>query len=348
MNASKDNTYAHRLDRYHTYVSAASLSGVALLGLVACVAAGALENAPAILLPWFFFTVCLGAIPIALCRFSSQNSADRIRILVDDGTVKLDDSLRPQHFSFSPSTHFHTQLCLVSVLIPAFILVNGIWISLIDPSHSLVKNTIVGAFVCPILALILVSFRSFFRQRPKSNPASKNSPLDSVPNPSPSPAQTPFQTCAHLLKIFASCAERAKIIGLALLGQVTCVAAGALTNAPAVNHSAFFTAVLSSACVLGIYRLSCEQATRRIEREINDGTIQLSDLPRLAHVVPILILDVNVFYRCMTVPPLLLLTGICTSLFQLSTPVTYAFVVVFLGSWFLDFFKALWKLSQYR
>ena len=99
--------------------------------------------------------------------------------------------------------------------------------------------------------------------------------------------------------------------------------------------------------MLGLYRLSCEQASERIERDIDAGAVQLPDSPFIDHVAPVVVLDVNVFFRCMTIPSLIFFTAICGPLFDIPSPATSTFVVVFLGYWLLDYFRALRKISRY-
>ena len=243
MTISQDTTYGERLDHYQQCVSMANVGGVALLGLIACVTAGALESAPAIFLPCFFFAVCLGAVAIGFCRFYSENCADRIRVKVGEGTVQLDESIRADDSLYSPCILFNFQLCLLSVLMPAFVLVFGTWSSLATPTDTQARALIVGAFVCPVLTVLMGFLYWPGRVRSALNGESKTNVNSRQPETSSQPAQIPDLTYARLLRIYGNCAERAKIIGLAHLGQVACVAAGAFSNVSAFISAAFFTAV---------------------------------------------------------------------------------------------------------
>ena len=325
----------------------ANVGGVALLGLVACVAAGALESAPAIFLPWFFVAVCLGAVAIGLCRFFSENCADRICVKVGERTVQLHEPLRADDSRYSPGTIFNVQLCLLSVLMPTFVLVFGIWTSIATPTDAQARALIAGAFVCPVLTVLMGFLRWSGRRRSTLNGESRTKVQSRQPETSARSAQIQDLTYARLLRIYGNCAERAKVIGLAHLGQVACIAAGAFSSVSAFISAAFFTAVILSTAVLGLYRLSCEQASKRIERDIDAGAIQLPDSPFIDHVAPVIVLDVNVFLRCMTVPSLIFFVAICGPLFDIPTRATSTLVVVFLGYWLFDYFMALRKISRY-
>lgn len=343
---SQDKTYRELLDYYQQWVSIANVGGVGLLGLVACVAAGALESSPEMFLQWFFFAVCLCGVAITFCRLNSENHAVHIRTKIGKGTVQLDDKPGAEDASLSRSTYVNMSVCLLSVMIPGFVLLFGIWNSLGNLSDWKIRVLIAGAFVCPILVLLMGLLTWYLLKHSRLNSESNKAAESKEPGNSSESDQIVGVTYDSLLRIYGVCADRAKVIGLVHLGQVTCVAAGALSNSPAVHSAAFFTAIVFSAGMLGMYRVSCEQALQRIERDIEAGAIRPADDPRLEDALPVVGLDVNVFVWCATVPSSIFLIAVCAPLFNISTNMTMIFIVVLFGFWFFDDSKAFFRILR--
>ena len=298
-------------------------------------------------LQWFFFAVCLGGVVITFCRIDSENHAVRIRAELGKGTVQLDDKPVAEDASLSRSTYVNMPACLLSVMIPGFVLLFGIWNSFGNPPDWKVRIFLAGAFVCPILALLMGCLAVYRLKHSRLNSESNKDAESQEPGNSSESDQISGVTYDSLLRTYGACADRVKVIGLVHLGQVTCVAAGAFSNSPAVHSAAFFTAVVFSTGMLGMYRVSCEQALQRIERDVEAGAIQPADDSRFEYALPVVGLDVNVFVWCATVPSSIFLIAVCAPLFNMSTNMTTIFIVVLFGLWFFDDSKAFFRTLRF-
>lgn len=332
--APPDRTYAHRLASYDFCVFASNIGGAGLLGLIACVAAGAIDSESSVLRSCFFLFICVGAIVIGGCRFHCENKANEIKIRIDRTQVGKDDPLSDADKDFTPSVFSYLVVFCAAAGIPAAVLILGVWapiVKTVDPASAFLYASIV-VILGPVVGV--VSWK-FIRVQKDQDMSSQNTD-----------DQAQY---VLLLRIYEEIAKRAKVYGLALLGHIACIAAGVFAGVSDFYKAALFTAIVFSGHNFGFHRLLCERAALQIRRDIEDGAVHPSSKPRFVHAISLLMFDQDIFFYSTVAPPLILLAGVFTSLFFAPfRPITAYFSVFWVGATIFGCFNSWWKFRQFN
>lgn len=333
-----DSTYAHRLSSIAFCVFASNLSGAGLLGLVACVAAGALDSIPDWLRSCFFIAVCLGTAAIGWCRFSIEHQGRAVQREIALGRVKHSDSLAANDVRLSPSLLVNLKLCLAAVALPATGLLLGIWVPQIAAADMSVLLLDIIALAIPcLLALFLprlVSWTYSVGSR-KADPAS---------------GETANRKAQYidLLQTYGQLARTCKLFGFVLLGAIAIVAAGAFTNLSGFYQATLFSSILFCGHNLGFYRLLCKQAAEQLQSDLDAGLADRDGGPQFEHAVSLMIFDPMVLVQSAAAAPLIVFAGLCTSAFFPPYTETTAYLCSYcLGASVLGCYKAWRKFRQF-
>ena len=327
-------TYGSQLVSHKSCIFGANLCGAGLLGQVACAVAGALSSASALLQACFFFAICIGTVVVGWCRFSRENAASAIQRQIDLGQIGVDDSLPTVEMQKTPSVFFYLVLCFAANGVPATLLLCGVWIPLVEDADpkGVIEDVIVLGIVLPLIGLIAswILSRRLAQASPKDRPNHKAQYL-------------------RLMRIYEGLANRNKVLAFALLGQIACVAAGALAGVSGFYQAAFFSAILFSAHNFGFYRILCEVAAQHMRSDLDDGVIQDASAPQFAHSAYLLMLDQDVYLFSIMAAPFTLFAGICTALFFPPFFYTTAYLSsILVGASIFGFLKSWWKLRRFK
>lgn len=332
--APPDRTYAHRLASYEFCVFASNIGGAGLLGLIACVAAGAIDSESSILRSCFFFFLCVGAIAIGFCRFQCENKANEIKVRIDLMQIGKDDPLSEDDKEFAPNIFAYLVVFCAAAGIPATVLILGVWapiVKTVDPVSAFLYASVL-VILGPVVGVVFWKFIRVQQSQDMSSQKTEN--------------QAQY---VLLLRIYEEIAKRAKVYGVALLGQIACIAAGVFAGVSDFYRAALFTAIVFSGHNFGFHRLLCERAALHIRQDIEDGAVQPSSKPKFAHAISLLMFDQDVFFYSTVAPPLILLAGVFTSLFFAPFfPITAYFSVFWVGATIFGCFISWWKFRQFN
>ena len=330
MNGAIHQTIGDRLEHFETSVSTSNLFALGLLGSIACVAAGALNQSLDIFRSFYFFILGFAAIAIAWSRFFPEARASEIHQEIDLGDAEISDPIPNDKFPFWHRDYFFFAICCASVSALALVFLLALWTTVIDEWLGVIEtrlplvgrclgvstwieknaeNMIWCAITISVLFSIAILFRGHFLYSSEVESAEEPDEI-SVTSGSYDPS-TSLLTCAHLLRVFEGVLEKSILFGVILLAQVSCIAAGALKGASNLHHALVFSAIVFGTVHVARMRAISELGATQLRKATGLDEDKLMEPPREEDVGRLYMLrrDVLPFSFSLWFPPLILLLG---------------------------------------
>lgn len=337
-------TIAKLLEGKEACSACSNHAGIALVGLISCIAAGAMNAAPEFFPPLFYVVLGLSSFPIAVSRISIDKAADRIRTSLAEGNAALDDAVESTEIPFLQRPYAHFALCFYAVFVSGFVVYCGIWLPILDTNDGVTKLVV----LIVIGAVSLASLYSLWRQHrhhvTEINPVTLDEEPASIASVNQEPESLSISTYDRLLEMNASYVWRINTVGAAYVAQITCIGAGALISVSSMYQAIVFTIICLGSFYLALLRMSYSFSSQRILKAVDAGNILHTDSPHQQYLLPNTLRAPKLFLLSIGVPPFTVLLGALDSLIGFSI-LLFVPIILFLlwGGAFLCFISKLFR-----
>lgn len=297
-----------QLREYLSSIRTNNVCAVGILGTIACVAAGALDNSQDVTRNSYFLTLLGAAALMGGSRFYTEWRMARLKRRIDGKSIP---AFKPPKYSLLQRAYFHFVISVLAIYSVGFVFLLGFAFqkdNLLakDPGIWVIVVISSSAFVCVLFLLVALQND---RNTTSSQPTLLE--LSDCEKKELNRFLKNNRTCRAVTTVCDDKVKRINLTGLVLAAQITCVGGGALRPDSGIHFAAFFLAISIFALYLAHARLIHEKTALSVQREVKvTKTLTWDADPNVEEIIEFVRCNPRAVWYALVVPPLILAYGI--------------------------------------